>query len=335
MSKVSIIVPVYNVESYLNQCVDSLREQTYHNIEIILVDDGSSDKCPMLCDEYATLDSRIKVVHKENGGLSDARNYGIDAATGEYLIFVDSDDYWDDDRALEKCMSICCALDADVTIFGFKKYFQDTKKSLTIKMNVTKEDCATLLSAERLLKDNVFTTSACNKLVKASFFKGPHGIRFVKNQLSEDIEYCASILLKTQKYAVVPENFYVYRQHRKNSISSNIDIKNITDISTIIKKYVNIAQGIEDPLPLQNYLALQYILWMTISNLLPYTKVKKELNDMKRLWWLTEFNWCPYVKKISKIRWLGFDLTRLLLGGYKKLNVSPGQNYFDYIDNTP
>ena len=90
--KVSFVVPVYNVESYLRQCVDSILSQTYRNIEVILVDDGSPDRCPAMCDAYTQLDCRVKVLHKPNGGLSDARNTGLMVATGDYVIFVDSDD---------------------------------------------------------------------------------------------------------------------------------------------------------------------------------------------------------------------------------------------------
>ena len=92
-SKISIIVPVYKVEQYLERCVRSLINQTYKNVEIILVDDGSPDQCPQMCDNYASDDLRIKVIHKKNGGLSDARNAGLRIATGEYVMYVDSDDY--------------------------------------------------------------------------------------------------------------------------------------------------------------------------------------------------------------------------------------------------
>lgn len=94
---ISVIVPIYNVEKYLARCVDSIVNQTYKNLEIILVDDGSPDLCPQMCDDYAEKDSRIKVVHKKNGGLSDARNAGMAVSTGEYISFIDSDDYVSDD----------------------------------------------------------------------------------------------------------------------------------------------------------------------------------------------------------------------------------------------
>ena len=93
--KISVIVPVYNVEQYLDRCVNSIVQQTYQNLEIVLIDDGSPDQCPQMCDEWSKKDNRIKVVHKENGGLSSARNAGLDTASGEYIAFVDSDDYID------------------------------------------------------------------------------------------------------------------------------------------------------------------------------------------------------------------------------------------------
>ena len=94
---ISIVIPVYKVELYLEKCIESIINQTYKNLEIIIVDDGSPDNCPQICDEYSKKDKRIKVIHKENGGLSDARNAGIDIATGKYIAFVDSDDYVSDD----------------------------------------------------------------------------------------------------------------------------------------------------------------------------------------------------------------------------------------------
>ena len=104
--KISFIIPIYKVEQYLEQCVNSVLNQTYKDIEVILVDDGSPDNCPKMCDEFATIDNRIKVVHKPNGGLSDARNAGLKVAIGDYVIFMDSDDFWTDNKHLEQLISI-------------------------------------------------------------------------------------------------------------------------------------------------------------------------------------------------------------------------------------
>ena len=115
---VSFIVPVYNVENYISQCVESIRKQTYVNIEIILVDDGSPDNSPEICDNLAVKDSRIKVLHKVNGGLSDARNAGLQMAAGEYVVFIDGDDFWVDEKQLEILMSVV-RKNRDCNFIGF------------------------------------------------------------------------------------------------------------------------------------------------------------------------------------------------------------------------
>ena len=122
---ISIIVPVYNVEQYLDRCVKSLLQQTYKNLEIILVDDGSPDRCGQMCDNYAKLDSRVLVIHKENGGLSDARNAGLSHAHGEYIAFVDSDDYIEADM-ISELYNACHNQDADIVVCGRRHQLSDT-----------------------------------------------------------------------------------------------------------------------------------------------------------------------------------------------------------------
>ena len=112
--KISVIVPVYKVEKYLDKCVESIVNQTYKNLEIILVDDGSPDNCPAMCDEWAEKDERIRVIHKENGGLADARNAGMDIATGDYIGFVDSDD-WIEPNMYEVLLKNALKYDADIS----------------------------------------------------------------------------------------------------------------------------------------------------------------------------------------------------------------------------
>ena len=121
---ISVIVPIYNVEKYLDRCVGSIINQTYKNLEIILVDDGSPDNCPQMCDDYAKKDSRIKVVHKENGGLSDARNAGMKVATGEYVSFIDSDDYISLDF-YETLLETIVDNDSDIVECSVVKFYED------------------------------------------------------------------------------------------------------------------------------------------------------------------------------------------------------------------
>ncbi len=129
--KISVIVPIYKVENYLHRCVDSIINQTYTNLEIILVDDGSPDNCPMICDKYVKKDSRIRVIHKKNGGLSDARNAGINIATGEYIGFVDSDDYISL-HFYQRLMNVMKVSDSDIVECEIKK-FKDNDKIYDIE----------------------------------------------------------------------------------------------------------------------------------------------------------------------------------------------------------
>lgn len=169
-----------------------------------------------------------------------------------------------------------------------------------------------------LLQRNIFITSACTKFVKHSFFEGDNGIRFVKGQLSEDIEYNCKLLEYCKSIEVSPKYFYIYRQQNSNSITANKGVKNLQDIAAVIVKYAEIGKKGKNE-PLLHYIALQYVLWLTVSNVVDMSKISDLMHQMRQYWWLTEYSWCPYVKRVSKVRWLGFKQTRKLLGLYKRL----------------
>lgn len=180
---ISIIVPIYKVEQYLDQCVESLLKQTYSNLEIILVDDGSPDRCPQMCDEWAMKDVRIKVIHKPNGGLSDARNAGIDVAKGEYIGFVDSDDFVDEqmyERLLEGF-----SMEEDVAITSIKviSYKDGVCAPFCQSWEITKSRTikGTAFAAKMISQECCFT--AWNKLYKSSVLGS---IRFRKGRNNED-----------------------------------------------------------------------------------------------------------------------------------------------------
>ena len=126
--KISVIIPVYNTEKYLKECVESVLAQTYHNLEILLINDGATDSSPQICESYAKQDARIKLIHKENGGLSDTRNMGIKQCSGDYVLFLDSDDYWDDPKMVEKLADQMQQYPVDILNFRYKKYMEDTKQ---------------------------------------------------------------------------------------------------------------------------------------------------------------------------------------------------------------
>ena len=176
--KFSIIIPCYKVEQFLRQCIDSVLVQTFEDYEIILVDDGSPDRCGEICDEYAEKDKRIKVIHKPNGGLSDARNAGLDVAQGEYVMFLDSDDWWDDNDALRKIDASIRESGADITIIGMKKYFslEDRLGDVRTPKKCDKANC-TLSHAQALqqyMRSNIFVACACDKVVHRSLIEIDH-----------------------------------------------------------------------------------------------------------------------------------------------------------------
>lgn len=210
--KISIIVPVYNVEKYLEKCINSILTQTYQNLEIILVDDGSMDNSGEICDEYAKKDERIKVIHKENGGLSDARNAGIEIATGKYIGFVDSDDYIGKDM-YEYLIRLIQKENADISICGHKIVFQKEENN-EIKGEILDEEIEiwdTKKAIVELLKQEKIHDYAWNKLYKKELFEK---IRYPKGRKMEDLgttyklfDHSKVIVLGNQK-----KYFYLQRE---------------------------------------------------------------------------------------------------------------------------
>ena len=235
-SLISIIIPIYNVEAYLSACVDKVLNQTYQNLEIILVDDGSPDNCPQMCDKYALEDSRIKVIHKENGGLSDARNAGIDAATGDYIVFIDSDDYWYGNNVLEELINVAIETDADVINFGNSVFYEDNKQILKWLPDVKYEN--SIQNIDEVTRSHAYISSACMKFMKAYLVK--NNPRFEKGVLSEDIVWSANILAQANKFVSVKKPYYCYRQ-RSNSISKTLNSKSCIDLAHAINTCVEIA----------------------------------------------------------------------------------------------
>lgn len=314
----SIIVPVYKVERYLEQCVQSILMQTYNNFELIMVDDGSPDNCPQMCDDFKNNDERVKVIHKVNGGLSDARNFGLSKAQGEYILFLDSDDFWNSESALENIYTKLITTNVDVLIFGMQKYYQKENRFLDARVPFCDKVFESQAQAtKRLIENNFFVACAWDKAIKASFIK-KNGMRFVKGQLSEDIEWCCRILLGSPKIDVLSEGFYIYRQQNDDSITANIGRKNLEHICNVIKTYSEkgMTQNNEE---LLNFLAVQYVQWMTISNCLNKVDIQDLLLFMKKKWKLIEFHWNKRVSAVYHLRFLGFEMIRKLLGVYKKI----------------
>ena len=215
--KISIIVPVYKVEQYLSRCVDSLINQTYKNIEIILVDDGSPDCCGVICDEYAKRDSRIVVVHKQNGGLSDARNKGLDIATGDFIMFVDSDD-WIDEKTCEKVLNNAIRNKSDIVVFGVNNVYDDghVKSFPPMFFDAISHSDAIKSLIYNIPQYGIFNY-ACNKLYSRRLFDT---MRFAKGRLAEDQGITYKLFHEAANVFVCKDTLYNYYQ-RSGSISKN------------------------------------------------------------------------------------------------------------------
>lgn len=213
---ISIIVPIYNVEQYLKRCVDSLINQTYRNLEIILVDDGSPDRCGEICDEYAKKDSRVKAIHKPNGGLSDARNKGLDVATGDYVMFVDSDD-WLESNTCEIISRMAFEYHADVVVFGMNLVYDNgnvVRRGKGIVSHTPSQEQCILSLIYRVPESGLFN-NVCNKMFRRELFDN---IEFPLGRLAEDRGVILKLMHKAKSVYVCENCFYNYYK-RSGSIS--------------------------------------------------------------------------------------------------------------------
>ena len=220
---VSVIIPAYNVEQYVERCVYSVIQQTYRNMEIILVDDGSTDSTGIICDRLAKEDNRISVIHKANGGLSDARNAGLDASRGEYISFVDSDDYIATDM-IEHMMRAMCEEDISMVVAGFWKQNGDVR---TYCGPTTDR----IVSSEEALIDiyvgHEIYPSSCNKLYRRELFDNN---RFAVGMINEDSEIITKLLTECNRVALVSKPLYIYMIREGSITQSSFSSKDYNGI---------------------------------------------------------------------------------------------------------
>lgn len=235
--KISVIIPVYRVEQYLNRCVQSIIKQTYSNLEIILVDDGSNDNCPKLCDHWAKEDDRIFVIHKRNGGLSDARNVGLEAATGDYILFVDSDDYIDTNMC-SRLVHTAEKHESDMVICSFVWSYPEKN---IIQSMLTGNKIQSFSNIELLkiyfINKTVELTVAWNKLYRKKLFFTEERIRYPVGRLHEDEFTTFRLIYASKKITIIPDALYYYVQ-RNASIMSGFSSNNLKDSIAAAETYV-------------------------------------------------------------------------------------------------
>ena len=232
--KFSIITPVYNTNEYLDECINSVVNQEYDDFEYILIDDGSDDGSEAICDKWAEKDRRIIAEHQEHSGAATARNRGLDLANGDYILFIDSDDYWIDNKVLKSIYSRISVTKPDVLCFNYKKIFSnksDGKPYFTTGLSMPTD--VSIEKGYKFLSDNhIWGASSCNKVFKASVISS-NNIRYTPCSVAEDIEWCFKILLCSDRIDYIRDVFLLYRQHEQ-SVSKTISTEKIQSILHIL-----------------------------------------------------------------------------------------------------
>ncbi len=238
---ITVIVPIYNVEDYLDRCVKTICQQTYKNLEIILVDDGSPDRCGQMCDDYARQDERIKVIHKPNGGLSDARNAGIEIATGEYLVFVDSDDYIHQEM-IGRLYNALKVYRADLAVCGYEEVTEEQEADVTRPMKGEEE----ILVGDEDKKRHLFGPDfiafhvAWNKLYKRSMFAQE---RYPKGKIHEDEFVTYKLVDRAERIVYLKENYYFYVQRNQSIMQIGFSQKRLHRLEAYQEKLEYFAES--------------------------------------------------------------------------------------------
>lgn len=299
----SIIIPVYNVELYLTECIESIRTQMTSTCELILIDDGSTDRSGEICDEYASRDCRITVIHKENGGHSSARNLGLDTARGEYVCFVDSDDkiYQNSIAELLRCIE---NTKADLYfLHGFKLFpngaIVDLDDNIQAEQVIgkTRQEVLTYIGSRPK-----YPGSACTKVFRRGFLV-ENQLRFPEDLThSEDLTFCLDCLLAAQTFAALDAPYYLYRQSRPGSMTSAVSDGSANGLSDFIRNTAKkiTEQGRHESGPytcLLPILAYEYaiLLWQ-------YGLLKNRDAKAKTCETLREYSWVAAYGKTKRLR---------------------------------
>ena len=315
----SIIIPVYNVEKYLNQCIDSVLKQDFTDYEIILVDDGSTDNSPNICDEYAEKYTQIKVIHKTNGGLSDARNFGIKEALGDYLMFLDSDDFWNGRNVLLDLYNIIKENNPDLIIHELSSFY-DLEKIIPRKFKnegIQKFSLDFKNDLKELVNNDIYYATACNKIIKTSIIK-ENNIEFSKGKLHEDVAWCADIIPYVSSYSLYKKPFYYYRKEREGSLTVQIKPKNIIDLIDIISEKENFLSKINGGL---SYLSYNYYIYLNNVNLLEEEQKQKYLKKLIELDYLLDYYPRNILSFKGKMRLAFYKLLGIKYAGLIEYNI--------------
>ena len=328
----SVIIPVYKVENYLRNCIESVIEQELNNVEIILVDDGSPDSCPAICDRYSEKYPFIKVIHKQNGGLSSARNAGIKIATGKYIMFLDSDDWWNSEvnmqsilKEVEKHSDIEMFLLTSVDYIEGDGYYKRKEHENLKKINTNSIEAY----YHDLLINGNLEVHAATKILKREFLC-KNNLFFKDGIISEDNEWMIRLLRCLERVEIIDEPLYVYRAGRIGSITNTIKLKNVSDVLDIIMaSFSYYCLHYEHPLKKYELCYCAY-LWFSalgLSNQLSKQERKELKEKFKKTSCVCSYSNSPKTRLAYMVfQVCGLDTTTRILGKYIELKTKKNIN---------
>lgn len=322
MPRISVIIPVYNVKDYIKECVDSILAQEYIDYEIILIDDGSTDGSENVCDEYSSTYKFIEVHHQENQGLSRARNQGIRMAKGEYVLFVDSDDYISKGSLLKILETLEEDPGVDVIFLDGSKVYSHKRTTPFnegyIKRKLYKRNRNDALA--HLARLNKYPGSACSKLIKISLII-ENSLYFVPGMLSEDIEWTLRLFSTANTYNYCDYDYYRYRQGRKGSITNNGGRLRLDFLVSLIRKWATFEPAPNDYFQQLANMAMAYEFIIVMANSWDLNKRDRNqvLGNLKELLWVLDTSDNRRVRIARRaISIVGFNNTAKLLNQYLK-----------------
>ena len=318
--KFSVIVPVYKVEQYLRPCIDSILGQTYKDFELILVDDGSPDACPQICDEYAQKYENVRCIHQKNGGLSCARNTGLSVASGEYVMFIDSDDYLANSNVLGLLAEKTTG-NPDIVHYKNMEWLEadGSVKDCSFDFNICTEGKTLDEIYCELIDNDAYYNSAWSKIIRREVLV-ENKIEFMSGLLGEDNEWYYNVVMAAKQVVLLDEPLYVYRR-RQSSITSSLTEKNLSDQLFVIAKWDEIIKReVDNPhiKVVRGSLAKQYCSALIIAGTIPDAKpYYAELRKYKHLLNYTK------TRRVVIFRWivwlLGVNGTIAALRAYKRI----------------
>ena len=317
MPKYSFIIPVYKTEKYLNQCIESLLGQSFADFEIILIDDESPDNCPLLCDEWALREERIRVIHQKNGGASAARNNGLSQALGRYVIFVDSDDYWLYANGLEQIdllftEGVDIVAFASMTLDDAAGVLHEDRYSYPALMNqLSPRDCL-----QYMIVHDLFNVHPGKRAFRKAFLL-ENKLFFQEGIRAEDIELYIRVSDCLPSYRFLDQKLYVYRQ-RADSVTSTVDGIHLSEHLGIIEKYLNYPFSDSEIRGwMRSYLAYSLSIVIAHTAFIKPDNAKELDKRIRKCCGLFRYTLYPRTRKIAIFyRIFGYHVTKMLLGLY-------------------